>query len=152
MYEKLLWSIALPGFGQLLNGKFLKGTLIIFLEFVINVQANFNKVIILSFNGQIEEAIHQADYGWLMFYPCVYFFSIFDAFKDAGGDKEPYSFLPFVFSAYFVTVGVIYSSSLKMFGVLFGPVFLPMLFLIPGLSSGLLFKIVLTRYKRRSYD
>ncbi|VEF46148.1 Uncharacterised protein [Bacillus freudenreichii] len=151
MYEKLLWSIALPGFGQLLNGKFLKGTLIIFLEFVINVQANFNKVIILSFNGQIEEAIHQADYGWLMFYPCVYFFSIWDAFKDAGGDKKPYSFLPFVFSAYFVTVGVIYSSSLKIFGVLFGPIFLPMLFLIPGISFGLLFKIVLTRYKRRSY-
>jgi hypothetical protein len=40
--EKVLWSIALPGFGQLLNGKFLKGLLLIVLEFLINVQSNFN--------------------------------------------------------------------------------------------------------------
>lgn len=60
--EKLLWSIALPGFGQLLNGKFFKGTLFIFLEFLINMQANFNEVILLSFHGQIEEAIQQTNY------------------------------------------------------------------------------------------
>jgi hypothetical protein len=42
--EKRLWSIALPGFGQLLNGKFLKGLLLIGLEVLINVQSNFNKV------------------------------------------------------------------------------------------------------------
>ncbi len=35
--EKLFWSIALPGFGQLLNGKYLKGGLFIFLEFLINI-------------------------------------------------------------------------------------------------------------------
>ena len=44
--EKVLWSIALPGFGQLLNGKFLKGLLLILLEFLINVQSNFNQAII----------------------------------------------------------------------------------------------------------
>jgi len=42
--EKRLWSIALPGFRQLLNGKFLKGLLLIGLEVLINVQSNFNKV------------------------------------------------------------------------------------------------------------
>jgi hypothetical protein len=72
--EKLLWSIALPGFGQLLNGKFLKGMLLISLEFLINIQANFNEVIILNFLGRTEEAIQQTNYGWLMFYPCLYFF------------------------------------------------------------------------------
>ena len=30
--EKLLWSIALPGFGQMLNGKYVKGILLIILE------------------------------------------------------------------------------------------------------------------------
>lgn len=39
--EKLLWSIALPGFGQLLNGKYLKEILLIVLEFSINVQSHF---------------------------------------------------------------------------------------------------------------
>jgi hypothetical protein len=33
--EKLLWSIALPGFGQILNGDLLKGLLFIALEFLI---------------------------------------------------------------------------------------------------------------------
>ncbi|MBU8878230.1 hypothetical protein BGM26_04390 [Bacillus sp. FJAT-29790] len=146
--EKVLWSIALPGFGQLLNGKFPKGLLLILLEVLINVLSNFNQVIIYSFQGEIQLAIDQTNYQWLMFYPCLYMFSIWDAYRDAGcGANVPYSFLPFVFSAYFVTVGLIYSSSLKIFGVLFGPVFLPMLFLIPGISIGFLIQIVLRNLK-----
>jgi hypothetical protein len=68
------------------------------LEFLINVQANFNQVILLSFHGKIEDAIKHADYQWLMFYPCLYFFSMWDAVKDSGGGKDPYSFLPYVFT------------------------------------------------------
>ncbi|TRM11494.1 hypothetical protein FH966_07180 [Lentibacillus cibarius] len=133
-HEKLFWSIALPGFGQILNGKFLKGFLFIALEFLVNVQSNFNEVILLSFHGEIEKAIQQTNYGWLMFYPCLYFFAMWDAYKDAGGGKKPYSFLPFVFSAYFVTVGTIYSSKLTLFGVLLGPIWLPILSVIPGVG------------------
>lgn len=141
--EKVLWSIALPGFGQLLNGKYIKGIVLIILEFLVNVLGNFNKVIILSFQGNIRMAIEQADYQWLMFYPCLYFFAIWDAYKDAGGGKEPYSFLPFVFSAYFVTVGTIYSSKLMLFGIVLGPIWLPILSLVPGVGIGLLLKILL---------
>lgn len=78
-HEKLFWSIALPGFGQILNGKFLKGFLFIALEFLVNVQSNFNEVILLSFHGEIEKAIQQTNYGWLMFYPCLNFFAMWDA-------------------------------------------------------------------------
>jgi TM2 domain-containing membrane protein YozV len=136
--EKLLWSIALPGFGQFLNGKYVKGIVLLILEFMVNVQANFKEIIILSFHGDIEKAIVQADYQWLMFYPCLYFYAMWDAFKDAGGEKDRYSFLPFVFAAYFVTVGLIYSSKLKLFGVVLGPVWLPMLCVIPGITVGFL--------------
>lgn len=145
--EKLLWSIALPGFGQLLNGKYLKGIIFILLEFVINVQSHFNDVILLSFNGEIEQAISHANYQWLMFYPCVYFFAMWDAYKDAGGGKEPYSFLPFVFSAYFVTVGLMYSAKVKLFGILLGTIWLPMLCLIPGVFVGYLLKYILTKWR-----
>lgn len=143
--EKLFWSIALPGFGQLLNGKYIKGIVLIFLEFLINVQANFNEIIMLSFLGDIQVAIERANYQWLMFYPCLYFFAMWDAFKDSKDKLQPYSFLPFVFAAYFVTIGIMYSSKLELFGVLWGPVWLPILFVIPGIFIGLLIKFLLSK-------
>jgi hypothetical protein len=150
-FEKLMWSIALPGFGQYLNGKYFKGTVLLILEFLINVQANFNEVIFLSFHGEIGDAIELADYQWLMFYPCLYFFSMWDAVKDAGGEKEHYSFLPFVFTAFFVTVGLIFSSKLTIFGVLLGPVWLPMLFVFPGIIIGFIIrKIINNIFKNTS--
>lgn len=131
--EKLMWSIALPGFCQYLNGKYFKGTVFLILEVLINVQANFNQVILLSFHGKIGDAIKHAEFQWLMFYPCLYFW---DAVKDAGGGKDPYSFLPYVFAAFIVTVGLIFSTNLMIFGVLLGPVWLPILFVFPGIIIG----------------
>ncbi|MFP3126287.1 hypothetical protein OH784_27125 [Ectobacillus funiculus] len=143
--EKLLWSIALPGFGQLLNGKYLKGLIFIVLEVIINVQSHFNEVIYYSFNGEIEKAIDHTEYQWLMFYPCVYFFAMWDAYKDAGGGKELYSFLPFVLSAYFVTVGLMYSAKIKLLGIMLGTVWFPMLCVIPGVIIGILLKKLLRK-------
>jgi hypothetical protein len=144
--EKLLWSVALPGFGQFLNGKYFKGTILLILELLINVQANFNQVIILSFHGEIQKAIEQTNYSWLMFYPCLYFFAMWDAFKDAGGGKYRYSFLPFVFAAYFVTTGLILSQKLTLFGVFWGPIWLPILFVIPGVVIGLIIRKLIINF------
>jgi TM2 domain-containing membrane protein YozV len=143
--EVILWSIAFPGFGQFLNKKFLKGLIFLSLEFLINSHSNLNIIIISSFNGQIDKSIEQANYQWLMFYPCVYLFSMWDAYRDAGGGQEPYSFLPFVFSAYFGTIGVIYSKILTIFGFFWGPIWLSILFLIIGVGIGLGLKKTLTK-------
>jgi hypothetical protein len=144
--EKILWSIALPGFGQILNGRLIKGFVFVFLEFLINVQADFNQAIMLSFHGDIESAIEQTNYLWLMFYPCLYTFAMWDAFKEDGGGEKPYSFLPFVFGAYFGTIGVIYSPHFRLFGILLGPLWLSLLSLILGFSIGFLLKWILYRY------
>jgi hypothetical protein len=142
--EKLLWSIALPGLGQLLNKKYIKGLLLIFLEFLINVQAHFNQIIMFSFQGKIESAIQTVNYQWLMFYPCVYFFGLWDAVRDAQDEHSAFSFVPYVITAYSITVGVIYSDKLKIFGVLWGPVWLPILFCFFGVAIGLLLKKIFT--------
>ncbi len=68
------------------------GILFIILEFFINVQGNFNAAIISSFQGDIEMAIEQANDKWLFLYPCLYFFAMWDAYKDAGGGNKPYSY------------------------------------------------------------
>ncbi|MFC3039414.1 hypothetical protein ACFOGI_04060 [Virgibacillus xinjiangensis] len=134
--EAVLWSVALPGFAQLLNRKYVKGILLIALEFIINVMGNFNRIIVLSFHGHTQEAVEQTDYMWLMFYPCLYFFAIWDAYRDAGGNERPFAYLPLVFSAYFVTLGLILSPNFTLFGYLIGPMWLPMLFLPIGLGIG----------------
>lgn len=138
--EVLFWSIAFPGFGQFLNGKFLKGITLLALELIINLNANLNTAIVSSFQGDILTAIEQTNYQWLMFYPCVYLFGMWDAYRDAGGGQELFSFFPFVFSAFFGTVGVAYSINFNLFGILFGPIWLPILFLFIGVGVGLAIK------------
>lgn len=148
--EALLWSIALPGFGQLLNGKIIKGIILIIFEISVNVQGNLNKVLLYSFYGEMDMAIKQADYQWLLFYPCLYFFAMWDAYRDAGGGQGPYAYLPFVFSAYFVTVGTIFSSSFTIFGVLPGPIWLPVLSVLPGVLIGIALQNIMKNRKQKS--
>lgn len=144
--EVVLWSLALPGFGQLLNGRYVKGLLLVGLEFLINVMGNFNTIIVLSFNFKNQEAMDETNYLWLLFYSCLYFFSIWDAYKDAGGGKrKPFAYLPLVFSAYFVTVGVIFSPRLRIAGHLLGPMWSGFLFLPVGLGIGALIRWVLIK-------
>jgi len=150
--EKILWSIALPGFGQLLNGKYMKGILFIGLELLVNVQSNFNEVIISSFHGDVSRAISHANYKWLMFYPCLYFFAAWDTYRDVEGGKLPYSYFPFIFSAYFVTLGLIYSPNFRFFGFLLGPVWLPILCCFLGVGLGLSFKwLLLKRHHEKEH-
>ncbi|WP_309122126.1 hypothetical protein [Paenibacillus sp.] len=144
-YEMLLWCVALPGFGQLLNGKYLKAVVLVVLEVLINMGAKLNSAIVSSFQGEIEVAIAQVNYQWLMFYPCVYMFSIYDAYKDAGGGLGRHDTLPFVGCAFFGTVGITYSPMFRLFGTLLGPVWCPMLFAAVGLLAGAILRYALMR-------
>lgn len=144
--EALLWSIALPGFGQLLVGQYFKGALFVLLEFLVNVNSHFNLAIKHSFLWEIDEAIAVTDFQWLMFYPCLYMFAMWDSYRFAMDGEEKLSFLPFVFAAYSLTVGLMLSTELRIFNILFGPVFLPMLFFLPlGLFIGYLIRILVLK-------
>ncbi|MCI3920088.1 hypothetical protein MO973_07580 [Paenibacillus sp. TRM 82003] len=143
--DTLLWSIALPGFGQLLNGRLVKGIVLIVLEFLVNVHARLNLVIMSSFQGNIEMAIQLVDFQWLLFYPCLYMFAIWDGFRDAGGGASPYAAIPFALAAFFGTVGIMYSPTYRPFGILWGPVWLPMAFALGGAAIGIAVQWYLTR-------
>lgn len=143
--EVILWSLALPGFGQLLNGKYFKGAVLLIIEFLINIKSNLNLVIISSFKGDIVSSIGTVDFQWLMFYPCVYMFALWDAFRDSAAESAPFSFLPFALAAYLGTIGVIYSSQFVFWGVLLGPVWLPIIFMLIGTGIGLILMHMLVR-------
>jgi hypothetical protein len=136
-FARVFWSIAFPGFGQLLNGQLVKGVLFVGLEFLINIQSHLNTAIIRSFQGDIAASIQQTNYQWLMFYPCVYMFAVWDSYHGSGGGQGRYAYLPFVFAAYVGTVGVIYSTSW------WGPVWLPIFGLIAGAVFGWLLRMLL---------
>lgn len=143
-HEAVLWNIAFPGFSQVLMGQYIKGILFVALEVMINAFSHFNLGIMYSFLGEIDRAEAVINYQWLMFYPCVYMFSMWDGYRTAMPDNEKNSYLPFVFSAYFVTVGLMVSPKVTILQIHPGPVFLPMLFLIPGLLVGFLIKYLLS--------
>jgi hypothetical protein len=143
--EKALWSIAIPGFGQFLNRRYFKGIVLIALEFLINSQANINTAIVSSFLGNTELAVSQSNYQWLMFYPCVYLYSIWDAYKDGQEKESPLLFLPFAIAAYVETIGVIYSKVFRINGILLGPIFLPMACIFLGLSIGFLIRALILK-------
>ncbi|MDP4163232.1 MAG: hypothetical protein Q8906_01430 [Bacillota bacterium] len=143
--EAILWNVALPGFSQLLAGDYIKGLLFVALEFIINVKSHFNLGILYSFVGKMDRSYATMDFQWLMFYPCVYMFAIWDAYRYAMPPDEKLSFLPFVFAAYSVTIGIMYSKEINLFGINLGPVFLPMLFLVPGIFIGLLVRHILIK-------
>ena len=147
--EAVMWSIALPGFAQLLTGNLIKGILFVLLEFLVNVYSNFNKGIMYSFLGEPEMAMKVLDFQWIMLYPFLYMFAMWDAYRSVMPEEEKLTFLPFVFSAYFVTVGLMYSPKFKLFGVFPGPVFTPMMFVIPGVVSGFLIRWILLKFYDR---
>lgn len=146
--EKVLWSIAFPGFGQLLNGNVLKGLFFITIELVVNFLSNLNTAIIYSFNGDIVESISKTNYQWLMFYPCIYMYAIWDAYKNAKGENSPFAFLPFVVAAYLGTIGVVYSKSFNIYGILLGPIWLAIICLIAGVFIG---RIIQKQITKRLY-
>jgi hypothetical protein len=145
--EGILWSIALPGFPQLLAGHLFKGTLFVLLEVFINVLSNFNQGIMYSFLGKTHMAASTIDYQWLMFYPCLYMFAMWDAYKLALKKEEEYAYLPFVLSAYLVTVGLMYSPKVYLFGKFIGPIFFPMMCVIPGVFLGLALRSFLLKFR-----
>lgn len=130
----LLWSLAIPGFGQLYNRDYIIGLLLITLEFLINVKSGLNLTILYSFRGQLPAAIQAANIQWLLFYPCVYSFSLWQAYNRGreinavlnetnSSDtvcKTQFNGL-FVGSATIGTLGIIYSYGLgPIFGGLIG--------------------------------
>ncbi|WP_404330089.1 hypothetical protein [Mesobacillus maritimus] len=60
----MLWSIALPGLGQLYNRDYITAFLLLSLEFLINLYSNLNLAIIYSFNGDYRLAHEIINYEW----------------------------------------------------------------------------------------
>ncbi|MYL36150.1 hypothetical protein GLW05_21565 [Pontibacillus yanchengensis] len=79
----LLWSVTMSGFGQMYNGQYLFGTLLLLCEFLVNLFSNLNLAIWHSLQGEFQQAHDVIDYKWGLFYPSLYSFSIWQAYNKA---------------------------------------------------------------------
>jgi len=117
-----LWSVAIPGFGQLYLGDYLIGVLLVILELIVNAKSGLNLSILYSFRGQFQNAVDVADFQWILFYPCIYAYSIWQAYNRAleinrgiGQTEEGSVFANTKYNGFFIgaavggTLGVIYS-------------------------------------------
>ncbi|MCQ6275417.1 hypothetical protein JMM81_10645 [Bacillus sp. V3B] len=83
----ILWSIALPGLGQIYNRYYIPAFLLIGLEFLINLYSNLNLAILYSFNGDFLQAHEVINYEWGLFYPSIYGFAIWQAYNHAKANN-----------------------------------------------------------------
>ncbi|GGB53661.1 hypothetical protein GCM10011409_34110 [Lentibacillus populi] len=79
----MLWSLALPGFGQLYNGDFLLGIILMVWEVILNLQSHLNLGIMYTFKGDFEKVDQLLNFEWGLFYPSVFSFSLWQAYNRA---------------------------------------------------------------------
>lgn len=87
-YAAAVWSMVLPGFGQMYNKDYIIGFVLLGFEFLINLYSNLNLALVYSFTGDFSQAHSVIDYSWGMFYPSLYAFSIWQAFNAAKAHND----------------------------------------------------------------
>lgn len=138
----LLWSIAIPGFGQYYNKNYILGSVLIAWEVFINLNAHINEAIYYTFRWNLQAAHDVANLTWGLYYPSVFCFSIWQAYNksmkmnyerrlNTSSENRPYrpQYTSFLFG---MVVGMDVGLSWELF---ISPV-------LSGLSIGLLFGLL----------
>ena len=86
----VFFSFSFPGFGYLLQQRFLKGFILIGWEFFINSKAHINLGILYSLLGRFQETKEVLDERWLMLYCGIYMFTIWDSYRCAVDMNKQY--------------------------------------------------------------
>jgi len=110
-----LFSMLMPGFGQIYNGQFMKGVFFVLIEHFDNALGQINKAIHLDFNGLHQQALEAANFEYVLFYPGFYAYCIWDAWyyakPDADKEKTP---IPFIIGGFLGAVGAIFGNRLPV--------------------------------------
>ncbi len=102
------WSVALPGFGHLIIGNYLKGSIFILLELILNNGGKINLGIAYSFAGDFDRARAVLDPRFALLYLGVFTYAIWDSYRSTVdlnkltilAERENSSMLPFKMNAF----------------------------------------------------
>lgn len=131
-----LFSILMPGFGQIYNKQLFKGIVFVVFEHFDNMLGKINACIQLDFNGLHQQALETVIYDAMLFYPGFYVYSVWDAWYYAkkGADKTKTA-IPFVIGGFLGEMGAIFSVKLP-----FPTLTVGLLMIIPMLIGFIIFR------------
>lgn len=84
------FSFSFPGFGYLLQDRYLKGFTLIIWEFFINTHAKINLGIMYSLIGRFDKAKDILDERWLILYIGIYMYAIWDGYRSTVDINNQY--------------------------------------------------------------
>jgi hypothetical protein len=125
-----LFSMLMPGFGQVYNRQFVKGIVFLIIEHYDNTLGHINEAIQLDFNGFHQDAINVTDFRYMLFYPGFYVYCVWDAwfFAKPGADKIKTA-IPFLIGGFWGCIASIYSSHIPVPTLTIGLIIIiPMIF------------------------
>jgi hypothetical protein len=131
-----LFSILMPGFGQIYNGQFIKGAFLLIIEHYDNAFGKINAAIHLDFTGLHQQAIEVTNFQYMMFYPGFYAYTVWDAWYYAkpNADKAKTA-IPFLIGGFLGEIGAIFGNHLPIPTLTVG-----MLMIIPMIWGMVVFK------------
>ncbi|SET18261.1 hypothetical protein SAMN05216389_106204 [Oceanobacillus limi] len=108
-----LFSLLMPGFGQIYNNQFVKGIIFVFIEHFDNILGKINQAIHLDFNGEHQAALDITVYDFMLFYPGFYVYAVWDAWYYAKkGANKATTAIPFIIAGFLGEMGAIFAPKL----------------------------------------
>ncbi|WHH61576.1 hypothetical protein [Petroclostridium sp. X23] len=80
-WTALWWSAALPGFGHMHLGAYIRGLMFMIGEILINLEGHLNLAIFYTFTGNFEKANHVLNERWSLFYAGIWVFALYDVWR-----------------------------------------------------------------------
>ncbi|WP_160725208.1 hypothetical protein [Bacillus sp. USDA818B3_A] len=131
-----LFSILMPGFGQLYNRQFIKGVIFVAIEHFDNISGKINKAIQLDLNGFHQQALDTVVYDGMLFYPGFYVYAIWDAWYYAKkGANKTLSSIPFLIGGFLGEFGALFASKLPFPALTVG-----LLMIVPSVIGMIIFR------------
>ncbi|MEH7116333.1 hypothetical protein V7128_02775 [Neobacillus vireti] len=131
-----LFSMLMPGFGQIYNRQFIKGVTFVVFEHFDNLMGKINKAIQLDLNGFHQQALDTVIYDGVMFYPGLYAYAIWDAWYYAkNGANKAITSIPFIIGGFLGEFGAIFATKLPFPALTVG-----LLMVVPSVIGMVIFR------------
>lgn len=84
------WSFAFPGCGNLMQGRTIKGLILVCWELLVNTNAKINLAILYTLIGDFQKVKATVNTRWLLLYVALYVYTIWDSYRGTVDLNKQY--------------------------------------------------------------